>query len=221
MTKATWDGSGQRKYETGVDHGMLYKPDVSGVYNTGFPWNGLSKVTESPSGAEATAIYADNIQYLNLLSAEKFGGTIEAFTYPDEFLEHDGSAEIGDGVTVGQQTRKPFGFSYRSLIGDDLEGNDAGYILHLVYGALASPSEKARETINETPAPVPFSWAFTTTPVPVPGFKPSAHLQVNSIGTDPDALAAIETLLYGTDGTPGSSPSLPTPEEVIAILEAP
>src|SRR5687768_4093126 len=220
--KIRWDELGERRYETGVDHGVLYLP-TNGVYNEGVPWNGLTTVTESPSGAEPTAQYADNIKYLNLMSAEQFSATVEAFTYPREFEPCDGSAVPQPGVSVGQQNRKPFGFSYRSLLGNDTEGTDFGYKLHLVYNAQASPSEKARTTVNETPEAMPFSWSVSTTPVPVNAngpdgkpLRPTAHLTIDSTQVDADALAALEDILYGTAGT---DPRLPMPDEVIALFD--
>jgi hypothetical protein len=216
MTQLTWDAVGERRFETGVDHGVLYIP-TDGVYDLGVAWNGLTTVTESPSGAEAQPQYADNIKYLNLMSAEDFGATIEAFTYPSEFEQCDGSASPTPGVTIGQQTRKPFGFSYRTLVGNDTEGTDHGYKLHLVYGALAAPSEKARTTVNDSPEAVTFSWAVTTTPVAVPGFKPSATLTIDSTEVDADALAALEAILYGTEG---AEPRLPLPGEVFALFDS-
>ncbi len=217
--KLSWDDTGTREYETGVDHGVLYTPDEAGAYATGVAWNGLTTVTETPSGAEANAKYADNIKYLNLYSAEELGLSIEALTYPDEFLPFDGVANPVPGVYVGQQNRKGFGLSYRTLVGNDLEGNDHGYKLHLVYGATASPSEKAYGTVNDSPEPIAFSWTLATLPVAVTGLKPSSIVIVDS--TDPDidpaALAALETILYGDDGV---DPRLPLPDEVIAILGA-
>lgn len=217
MTELQWDLVGERFYETGVDHGVLYIPNGSGVYDTGYAWNGLTTVTESPSGADASPQYADNIKYLNLIAAEEFGGTIEAFTYPTEFEQCDGTASPSAGVTVGQQRRKLFGMSYRSLIGNDIDGTDYGYKLHLVYGALAAPSEKARATVNDSPEAVAFSWEFTTTPVTVPDLKPSATITIDSSKVDPDALAALEAILYGTVAT---TARLPLPDEVIAMFEA-
>lgn len=215
MTQITWDQVGERVYETGVDHGVLYRQDGGGAYANGYPWNGLTAVTESPSGAEATPQYADNIKYLNLVSAEEFGGTIEAFTYPDEFAECDGTATPSAGISVGQQTRKTFGLAYRSLVGNDVEGTDFGYKLHLIYGALAAPSEKAFNTVNDAPEAITFSWELTTTPVEVPGLKPSAALTIDSTKVDPAALALLEQTLYGTEG---SEPRLPLPGEVIAFF---
>ena len=215
MTALTWDGAGARLYETGVDHGVLYIPDANGVYNTGFAWNGLTTVTESPSGAEPSAQYADNIKYLNLISAEEFAATIEAFTYPEEFGQCDGSATPLAGLKLGQQTRKSFGLSYRTKIGDDLVGTDKGYKLHLVYGAQAAPSEKAYATINDSPEAITFSWEVSTTPVPVTGYKPTACITIDSTNVDPAKLAALELVLYGTVGV---DPLLPTPDAVIAAL---
>lgn len=219
MSKLTWDKVGERRYETGVDRGVLYIPNTAGVYNTGFAWNGLTSVTESPTGAEANPQYADNIKYLNLKSVEEFGATIEAFTYPDEFGQCDGTAEPEAGVTVGQQSRKSFGLCYRTKVGNDLNA-DAGYKLHLVYGADAAPSEKAYATVNESPEAITFSWEVTTTPVEVGTiggitYKPSASLTIDSTKVDADALADLENLLYGTVGT---DPSLPTPSAVVALF---
>lgn len=211
----TWDKVGERLYETGVDHGVLYKPNGGGVYDQGFAWNGLVSVTEAPSGAEATPQYADNIKYLNLVSAEEFGATIEAFTYPEEFAEHDGSASPVVGVSVGQQARKPFGLSYRTRVGNDVDGTDHGYKLHLIYGALAAPSEKAYNTINDSPEAITFSWEVTTTPVAVSGMKPTAQLTIDSTKVDATALGQLEDALYGTAGTDAR---LPLPDEVIAMF---
>lgn len=216
----TWDGVGEKIYETGVDHGVLYIPSVAGVYDTGFAWNGLVSVTESPTGAEPNPQFADNIKYLNLLSAEEFGGTIEAFTYPEEFGQCDGTAEAEPGVQLGQQSRKSFGLSFRTKIGNDVDGVDHGYKLHLVYGALVSPSEKAYQTINESPEAITFSWEFTTTPAPVTGFKPTSLIVIDSTKADPTDLAALEAILYGNDTGP-VQPELPTPDEVLAIFNTP
>jgi len=215
MPVLSWDGVGQKEYETGVDHGVLYMPNEAGVYNDGVAWNGLVTVTETPSGAEANPQYADNIKYLNLYSAEEFGATIEAFTYPDEFAEYDGLSVPSAGVTIGQQGRKTFGFSYRTKIGDDTD-QEAGYKLHLVYGATASPSEKAYTTVNDSPEAITFSWEVTTTPVPVTGLKPTSIMTIDSTAVDATALETLEDFLYGTVGT---DPSLPTPDAVIAIFE--
>jgi hypothetical protein len=215
MTALVWDAVGQRFYETGVDHGVLYIPNPSGVYDTGYAWNGLTTVTESPTGAEVTPTYADNIKYLSLISLEEFEGTIEAYTYPDAFAACDGSAEPETGVLVGQQPRQTFGFSYRTRLGNDVEKEEYGYKLHLVYGALASPSEKAFATISDSPEAIDFSWDFTTTPVPVTGLKPTATLVIDSTKVAPADLAELEAFLYGTVGT---DPSLPSPDAVIAIF---
>lgn len=215
MSQLTWDDTGQRRYETGVNKGVLYIPNGSGVYNTGVAWNGLTKVTEKPTGAEASPQYADNIKYLNLLSTEQFECTVEAFTYPDEFGPCDGTQAPEDGVSIGQQTRQPFGFSYRTLVGNDTEATDFGYKLHLVYGCLAAPSEKDFETVNDTPAAIAFSWDVTTTPVNVSGYKPTATLEIDSTKVDSDALSTLEGFLYGTEGT---DPSLPLPDAVLAIF---
>lgn len=214
MAVLTWDQVGERFYETGVDHGVLYIP-TNGVYNSGVAWNGLISVTESPSGAEPSPQYADNIKYLNLLSTEEFGGTIEAFTYPDEFAQCDGTAFPKVGLAVGQQPRKPFGLSYRTKIGNDTAGQDLGYKLHLVYGALAAPSEKAYSTVNDSPEAVAFSWEFTTTPVEVTGLKPTALLTIDSTKVAAAGLTALEALLYGTEL---QDPSLPLPNAVIALF---
>lgn len=214
MTALTWDQVGERIYETGVDHGVLYIP-TAGVYDNGVAWNGLTGVTESPSGAEATATYADNIKYLNLISQEQFGATITAYTYPDEFGQFDGTAEPQPGVKVGQQTRKVFGLCYRTLVGNDVESTDAGYKLHLVYGCQAAPSEKAYATVNDTPEAIEFSWEVSTTPVPVTGLKPTATLTIDSTKVDSADLAALEDMLYGTVGT---DPQLPAPDTVIALF---
>lgn len=215
MTKLHWDGVGEKRYETGVDHGVLYIPNGSGVYDDGVAWNGLQSVTESPSGAEPNAQYADNLKYLNLTSAEEFGATLEAFTYPDEFNEFDGSASPVPGVRIGQQSRKSFGLSYRTKIGNDVEGDDLGYKLHLVYGATASPSEKAYSTVNDSPEPITFSWEIATVPVQVPGFKPTSIITIDSTEVDAGDLQDLEDFLYGTAGT---DPSLPTPAAIIAIF---
>jgi hypothetical protein len=213
-----WDQTSEREYETGVEKGVLYLPDATGAYNTGFAWNGLVSVTEAPSGAESNKQYADNRVYLNLQSAEEFGGTIEAFTYPEEFGVCDGTVSPVKGLYLGQQNRRTFGLSYRTLLGNDVEGNSFGYKLHLVWGALASPSEKAYTTVNDSPEPITFSWEFTTTPVEVPGYNPSAILTIKSTEVDPTELAALEELLYGADGTPGTEPELPLPADVFALF---
>ena len=220
MARLVWDKTGERVYESGVDHGVLYLPDNIGAYTNGVVWNGLTTVTESPSGAEPNPQYADNIKYLNLVSAEEFGATIEAFTYPKEFAQCDGSAELAPGVTIGQQARTTFGLSYRTKIGNDLEGQDAGYKLHLIYGAQAAPSERAYATINDSPEAITFSWEITTNPINVTGHKPTASLTIDSTEVAAAKMATIEDLLYGT--TVGAEiPKLPTPDEIIAILAAP
>ena len=218
MPALVWDQVGERLFETGVDHGVLYIPDVSGVYATGVAWNGLTTVTESPSGAEANAQYADNIKYLNLISVEEFGATLEAFTYPDEFAEFDGLGVPTPGVVIGQQHRKMFGLSYRSRLGNDVEGNEYGYKLHLVYGCQATPSEKAYNTINDTPEAITFSWTISTTPVPVTDYKPTALMVIDSTVVEPADLASLEALLYG-DAT--GEAQLPMPDEVIALFGTP
>lgn len=218
MAKLTWDDTGKKIYETGVDRGVLYPIATGTTYGAGVPWNGLTAVNESPSGAESNPQYADNIKYLDLTSAEEFGFTIEAFTYPVEFEECDGSAQLAEGVTVGQQVRKMFGFSYRSLVGNDTQGTDYGYKIHLVYGCKASPSEKSRSTVNDSPEAITFSWEITTTPVNVNGHKPTSHLIVDTTVAEAGKVTTLETKLYGDDssGTPG----LPTPDEVYAMFQA-
>lgn len=218
MSKLVWDKTGERLYETGVKKGVLYPMDANGAYPKGVAWNGLTNVTESPSGAEATALYADDIKYLNLMSNEEFGGTIEAYTYPDEFAECDGSASLATGVYIGQQPRKTFGFSYCTTIGNDVESNAHGYKLHLVYGALASPSEKAYATINDSPEAITFSWEFSTTPVNVTGFKPTACLTIDSTKVDAEKLAALEKILYGDDTGEAATARLPLPDEVAQVM---
>jgi hypothetical protein len=218
MAPLTWDQVGERLYETGVDHGVLYIPDDAGVYNAGFAWNGLTTVTESPSGAEASPQYADNIKYLNMISAEEFGATIEAFTYPEEFGQCDGTALPSPGVAVGQQGRKMFGLSYRTRLGNDVDGADFGYKLHLLYGCQAAPSEKAYATINDSPEAISFSWDITTTPVPVTGYKPTSLLVIDSSVVDAADLTALEQLLYGQAATPAA---LPTPDAVLALFAGP
>lgn len=218
MSKLVWDETGKRVYETGVDHGVLYPTATGGNYGTGVAWNGLTSITESPSGAEPTNLYADNIKYLTLLSAEDFGGTINAYTYPSEFELCDGTAELSKGVVIAQQPRKVFGMCYRTKVGNDQEGQDAGYKLHLIYGALASPSEKTRDTVNESPSAVEFSWSFTTTPVNVTGHSPTAHLTIDSTKVDKDKMKALEDKLFGTDS---EEPTLLMPDKVLEILNAP
>ena len=217
MAKLVWDESGKRIYETGVQKGVLYVQDESGLYPKGVAWNGLTAVTESPSGAEATPLYADDIKYLELRSAEEFGATIEAYTYPEEFEACDGSASLAKGVSIGQQDRKAFGLCYRTVVGNDVQGNSHGYKLHLIYGAVASPSEKAYATVNDSPEAVTFSWEITTTPVEIEGFKPTASITIDSTKVDPGKLAELEKKLYGDTG----DAQLPLPSEVKAIFAEP
>lgn len=222
--KLVWDKIGERYYETGVDHGVLYPMQSDNRFSKGVAWNGLSGVTESPSGAESTPLYADNIKYLNLISAEEFGATVEAYTYPDEFAECDGSAEVAAGVTIGQQARKMFGLCYRTVLGNDLKNNSYGYKLHLIYNALASPSEKSYSTINDSPDAITFSWEVTTTPVNVPNYKPTASLIIDSTKVNKEKLAALEEILYGKDPTSeeandGVDARLPMPDEIIELLK--
>lgn len=224
MSKIVWDKTGDHLYETGVKQGVLYPQETSGAYSKGVAWNGLTGVTERPSGAEASALYADDIKYLNLLSVEEFGATIEAYTYPDEFAECDGSSEIATGVSIGQQKRKAFGLCYKTTLGNDVDGNEHGYKLHIVYGAMAAPSEKAYATINDSPEAITFSWELTTTPVSVTGAKPTASLVIDSTKADPAKLKALEEILYGKDGTgDGGSigavdPRLPLPDEIAELM---
>lgn len=220
MARLEWDKTGEHLYETGVDHGVLYFPDQTGAYKNGVAWNGLISVSESPSGAEATGQYADNIKYLNLISAEEFGATIEAYTYPEEFEACNGNKELVDasGVYVGQQSRSVFGFCYRTMIGNDTDGQDHGYKLHLVYGCQVSPSEKAYQTINDSPEALTFSWELSTTPVNVTGKKPTALLVIDSTKVDSTKLAKIEAKLYGDETSTGAV--LPTPDEIAEILNA-
>ena len=216
MAKLKWDEVGERTYETGTKKGVLY-PFKSGTYAKGVAWNGLTGVSENPSGAEATDLYADDIQYLSLMSKEKFGATIEAYTYPDEFAECDGSAEIATGVTIGQQNRIPFGLSYVTTLGNDTENEAHGYKIHLVYGAKASPSEKGYQTMNESPEAITFSWEINTTPVEVPGHDPSATIVIDSTKVDAAKLTAFEEILYGSES---AEPRLPLPAEVITLFAA-
>lgn len=217
MSKLTWDETGKRTYETGVNQAVLYPISTDGTYPKGVAWNGLTTVTESPSGAEASPIYADNMKYLNLMSAEEFGATVEAYTYPEEFETCDGSAEIADGVSIGQQSRKTFGLSYKTLIGNDTDGTDHGYKLHLIYGALAAPSEKGYQTVNDSPEAITFSWELSTTPVSVTGFKPTASLTIDSTKIDASKLAALEAILYGSES---EEARLPLPDEVATLVKA-
>ena len=215
MAKLVWDESGKRLYETGVEKGVLYVQGENGQYENGVAWNGLTAVTESPSGAEPTALYADDIKYLELFSAEEFGATIEAYTYPAEFEACDGSASLGEGVTIGQQDRKAFGLCYRTIVGNDVKGNENGYKLHLIYGAKAKPSEKAYATVNDSPEAVTFSWEVTTTPVNVAGFKPTASVTIDSTKVTPEKLKLIEDKLYGTAS---EEATLPLPDEIKQII---
>lgn len=214
MSKLVWDKTGERLYETGVKMGVLYVQEA-GAYPKGVAWNGLTAVTESPSGAEATPLYADDIKYLNLMSAEEFGATIEAYTYPDEFKVCNGEAELVAGISLGQQARKTFGMCYRTTIGNDVDGNDHGYKLHLIYGALAAPSEKAYATINDSPEAITFSWEVTTTPVNVEGFKPTSYVVIDSTKVDATKLAALEAKLYGSES---EEATLPLPDAIKAIM---
>ena len=215
MAKLVWDESGKRLYETGVEKGVLYVQGENGQYQNGVAWNGLTAVTESPSGAEPTALYADDIKYLELFSAEEFGATIEAYTYPEEFEACDGSASLGTGVTIGQQDRKAFGLCYRTIVGNDVKGNENGYKLHLIYGAKAKPSEKAYATVNDSPEAVTFSWEVTTTPVNVAGLKPTASVTIDSTKIQPEKLKLIEDKLYGTAS---EEATLPLPDEIKQII---
>lgn len=233
MSRLTWDNTGERFYETGVKQGVLYPIQSDGKYSKGVAWNGLTAVTESPSGAEATALYADDIKYLNLISNEEFGATIEAYTYPDEFAECDGSAALADGVMLGQQKRKTFGLCYKTTIGNDVDGNDYGYKLHLIYGCLAAPSEKAYATINDSPEAITFSWEVSTTPVNVKAangksFKPTSQITIDStkIASEKKAkLTELEDILYGKDGTGDEETGatvarLPLPDEIATLFSA-
>ena len=212
-----WDQDGQRLYETGVDRGVCYPMNDQGVYTPGVAWNGLSAVNEKPSGAEASAVYADNIKYLNLMSAEEFSAGIEAYTYPDEFAKCDGSAEIATGVYIGQQPRKKFGLSYRTVLGNDTKDREYGYKIHLVYGCMAQPSEKGYSTINDSPEAITFSWEITTTPVSVTGFKPTAIITIDSTKTTKAKMEALEAILYGGENTDAR---LPLPDEVKTLMAA-
>lgn len=216
MAKLVWDEVGKRLYETGVDHAVLFVQDNAGVYGEGVAWNGITAVTESPSGAEATPLYADNIKYLNLISTEELGGTIEAYTYPDAFAECDGSADIATGVSIGQQTRKAFGLSYRTILGNDVANNDYGYKLHIIYGCKASPSEKSYASVNDSPEAQTLSWEFTTTPVNVEGFKPTANITIDSTKVNAEKLAALEKILYGDTE---AEARLPLPSEIIELFK--
>ena len=224
MSKLVWDQTGTREYETGVKNGVLYPQGEGGTYPKGVAWNGLISVTESPSGAEATALYADDIKYLNLMSNEEFGATIEAYMSPEEFDQCDGTASLATGVSIGQQKRKTFGMAYKTTIGNDVDGNDYGYKLHIIYGAQAAPSERAFATINDSPEAITMSWELSTTPVTVTGFKPTAHLEIDSTKVKKESLAALELILYGKDptsdgGADGVEPRLPLPDEIASIMK--
>lgn len=214
MPKIVWDRTSERYYETGVDRGVLY-PTVKGEYSKGVAWNGLTACNHSPSGAEASPHYADNIKYFNIMSNEDFGFGIEAFYYPDEFEPCNGMASIATGAKIGQQKRVPFGFSHRTILGNDVDGNDYGYKLHLIYGALAAPSEKGYATVNESTEPMTMSWECTTTPVEIQGHRPVAHIEIDSTKVDEEKLAALEVILYGSET---EEPRLPMPDEVVTLL---
>jgi hypothetical protein len=216
MSRIVWDQTGDRHYETGTKKGVLY-PQVAGAYPKGVAWNGLTAVTESPSGAEATPLYADDIKYLNLMSVEEFGGTIEAYMYPDEFKACSGEADLVEGVSIGQQARQAFGFCYRTVLGNDTENDAFGYKLHLIYGALAAPSERAYTSVSDSPEPITMSWEFTTTPVEVTGHKPTAIITIDSTKCDAAKLAALEAILYGSED---SEPRLPLPDEIKTLMTA-
>lgn len=215
--KLVWDQTSDRLYETGVKMGVLYPQDEAGTYPKGVAWNGLTAVTESPSGAEATALYADDIKYLNLMSAEEFAATVEAYTYPDEFAECDGSASIAKGVSIGQQKRKTFGLCYRTVLGNDVAGNDYGYKIHIIYGAMAAPSEKEYASVNDSPEAITFSWELSTTPVSVKGFKPTASIVIDSTKVDAKKLTALEAILYGSEN---ADARLPLPDEIATLMAA-
>lgn len=216
MAKLVWDQTGQKFFETGVSNGVLYVSDGQGGYLTGVAWNGLTSVAENPSGAESNPVYADNIKYLNIISAEEFGATIEAYTYPDEFMECDGSAQVVAGVNIGQQARKSFGISYRTRVGNDVAGDNLGYKIHVIYNCQASPSGKTYSTVNESPEAITFSWEVTTTPVPVEGFRPTATVVFDSTKLDAEKMAAVENALYGGAS---SEPGLPSIEELLALVQ--
>lgn len=216
MAKLVWDQAGQKFFETGVSNGVLYVSDGQGGYLNGVAWNGLTSVAENPSGAESNPVYADNIKYLNIISAEEFGATIEAYTYPDEFMECDGSAQVVAGVNIGQQARKSFGISYRTRVGNDVAGDNLGYKIHVIYNCQAAPSGKTYSTVNESPEAITFSWEVTTTPVPVEGFRPTATIVFDSTKLDAGKMAAVENALYGGAS---SEPSLPSIEELLALVQ--
>lgn len=215
MPKIVWDAVGEHLYETGVDRGVLFVCDDTGAYGNGVAWNGLVSVSESPEGAEANPFYADNIKYLNLISIEEFKASLEAYTYPKEFEVCDGSAELAPGITIGQQNRKTFGLAYRTLLGNDVAGNSYGYKIHLIYGAVAAPSEKAYTSINDSPEPITLSWELSTTPVPVTGHNPTASLVIDSTAVGEGVMAQIEDLLYGTAS---EEATLPMPDEILALI---
>lgn len=216
MAKLVWDQTGQKFFETGVSNGVLYVSDGQGGYLKGVAWNGLTSVAENPSGAESNPVYADNIKYLNIISAEEFGATIEAYTYPDEFMECDGSAQVVTGVNIGQQARKSFGISYRTRVGNDVAGDNLGYKIHVIYNCQASPSGKTYSTVNESPEAITFSWEVTTTPVPVEGFRPTATVVFDSTKLEAEKMAAVEEALYGGAS---SEPGLPSIEELLALVQ--
>ena len=216
MAKIVWDQSGERFYETGVKNGVLFVQNANGEYGAGVAWNGLTAITESPSGAEATPLYADDIKYVELVSAEEFGATIEAYTYPEEFEACDGSASLVEGITIGQQDRVAFGLCYKTVLGNDVRGNDLGYKIHLIYGAKAAPSERAFQTINDSPEAITFSWEITTTPVNVKGFKPTANLVIDSTKVDAEKLAILEAKLFGSES---EEPALPLPDEIVELMK--
>ena len=217
MAELKWDNPGERYYETGVKNCILYVQDAEGNYPKGVAWNGITAITESPSGAESTPLYADDTKYLNLISNEEFGATIEAYTYPDEFAECDGTAELAEGIKLGQQPRKQFGLCYLTTLGNDLKKNDYGYKLHLVYGCMAAPSEKGYATINDSPEAITFSWEVSTTPVDVPGFKPTAHIEIDSTKVKPEDLAKIKAKLWGSAS---EEATLPLPDEIKTLITA-
>lgn len=216
--KLVWDNVGERFYETGVKNCALYLQNTDGSYPKGVAWNGISAINESPSGAEASPIYADDTKYLNLISNEELSASIEAYTYPDEFSECDGSAEIATGITIGQQPRKAFGLAYKTTLGNDIVGNEYGYKLHLLYGCKAAPSEKAYSTINDSPEAITFSWEISTTPVNVKGFKPTSNLTIDSSKVNPEKLAALEAILFGSES---AEARLPLPDEIITLVGEP
>ena len=220
MSRLKWDQTSEKLYETGVDRGVVYPQTSEGTYPKGAAWNGLTGVTESPSGAEPTPLYANNHKYLDLMSAEEFAATIEAYTYPDEFAECDGSAVLAKGVKVGQQKRKKFGLTYRTKIGNDVDGDAHGYKIHIIYNCLAAPSERSYATVNDSPEAITMSWEVSTTPVEIKDFEPAAHLEIDSTKADPIKLKELEDILYGKDGEPASEARLPLPNEIATIMGA-